>query len=210
MNASLIWEKLLVDGKKIASTGEISAIAREIKKDEKRSLYYLQEEGYIVRVLRGIFYVRSLAERAHRGQDRSIYEMVAMALKEKGVKNWYFALETALKMNLMTHEYFFIDYVITDSYRTTKVISIAGYNFRFIRRGSRFFENGMVRNKMIRYSDKERTVLDIAYRDYLKSHKPDYYLGVLREYREIIALDKLRKHLSPFPRRFTEEVEMLL
>ena len=144
MNASLIWKKLLVDGKKIATTEDIASIAREIKRNEKRSLYYLQEEGYIVRILRGIFYVRSLEERDYRGQDYSIYELVAMALKKKGVRNWYFALETALKLNLMTHEYYFIDYVITDSYRTTKIISVAGQDFRFIKRSEKFFKAGLI------------------------------------------------------------------
>jgi len=206
----LIWKKLIVEGKKIASTKEIMTLAREIDRNEKRSLYYLQEEGYIIRILRGIFYVRNIKEREHSGQDCSMYELVAMASKEKGVKNWYFALETALKLNLMTHEYFFIDYVITDSYRTTKVISINGQKFRFIKRGSKYFKEGIIREKKIRYSDIEKTVLDLAYKDYLRSRKPHYYLGSVREYQDRIERDRARKYLVAYPQKFRENVEGLI
>ena len=210
MEASLVWKKLLIEGKKITTTKEITALASEIDRDEKRSLYYLQEEGYIIRILRGIFYVRSIEERDRGGQDCSIYEMVAMALKVKGVNNWYLALETALKRNLMTHEYYYIDYVITDSYRTTKVISIAGQNFRFIKRGSKHFKEGIVRQKKIRYSDKEKTVLDIAYRDYLKSREPNQYLGSVREYLDRIDRNRARKYILIYPQEFRENVEELI
>jgi len=119
MKTSLIWKRLLIVGKKIVGSSEIKSLARELGKNEERSLYYLQEEGYIVRIFRGIFYVKTMEERELGTFNNTIYEIVALALKEKGVENWYFGLENGLKINNMTHEYFTIDYVITDSYRTT-------------------------------------------------------------------------------------------
>jgi len=210
MKAPLIWEKLLVDGKMIATSKEIRSLAKDIGKDEWRSVKYLQSHGYIVRILKGIFYVKSVEERAKKTHDVSIYEMVGMALKEKGVKNWYYGLETALKLNMMTHEYYMIDYVITDSFRTTKVISIAGQNFRFIKRGGKHFKDSITRKKRIRYSTPEKTVLDIAYRDYLKHKKEALYLGAIEEYKNRIDKKIARSLLSPYPKRFRESVEDIL
>ena len=114
----------MIDGHKIASSEDIRKLARSIKRSEERSLSYLQEEGYITRIFRGIFYVKSPDEREKGYFRKSIYEIVAMGLEFKGVEKWYFGLETALKLNNLAHEYFDINYVITDSYRTTKIIKI--------------------------------------------------------------------------------------
>ena len=43
------------------------------------------------------------------------FEIIKNGLIIKGVKKWYFGLETALKLNNMTNEYFTIDYVVNDS-----------------------------------------------------------------------------------------------
>lgn len=207
MTASLIWRKLLVDGRKMATSREIQDLANELGRNPKRSLYYLQEEGYIVRILRGIFYIRGMEERDRGTQDRSMYELVGMALKVKGVRNWYLAHETALKLNLMTHEYFTTDHVITDSFRTTKAITITGYRFRFIRRSAVYFSSGILRKDNIFVSDRERTVLDLAYRDFLGSREPGRITGWIREYRDAVDLERLAGYLAIYPPAFGRMVE---
>lgn len=206
MKTSLIWKKLLVEGKKIVTSGDIHALANEIGRREERSLYYLQEEGYIVRILRGIFYVRSMEERGKGITGSSIYNLIALALKEKGVKNWYFALETSLKLNTMTHEYFMIDYVISDSYRTTKIIKIMDNGFKFIKRGIRHFETGIIKEKLIRYSDPEKTVLDLSYRGYLSTRKENIYLSPIIEYKDTLDLELMRTYLDSYPPRFRKRI----
>jgi predicted transcriptional regulator of viral defense system len=210
MRASLVWEKLLVEKKKIVTSKEIRELAKEVSKDEDQLIDYLRRNGYFERILRGIFYVKSLEERERHTYEHSIYERVAMALKEKGVKKWYYGLETALKLNTMTHEYFNIDYVITDSFRTTKVISIAGQSFHFIKRGGKHFNDGITKEGRIRYSIPEKTVLDIAYRGYLKTKKEALYIGTIIEYFDRIDRQKVRKHLAPYPKKFRESVEVQL
>lgn len=206
MRPTIAWEKFLIQKRKIVISEEIKALAEEIDKDGDWLIAYLQRHGYIVRILKGIFYVKTLEERERGTSAHSIYELVAMALKKKGVKQWYFALETALKLNTMTHEYFFTDYVITDSYRTTKVISIMGVNFLFIKRGLQHFKQGIVRENKMCFSDPEKTVLDLAYRIYLRTKKKELYLPALDEYREIIDLEKTLQCLRNFPPGFQKEV----
>ena len=71
--------------------------------------------------------------------------VIGEGLKIKGVKNWYFGLETALKLNTMTHEYFTIDYVISDQYRTTKTIHILDKDFKFIKWRSSITTFGIIK-----------------------------------------------------------------
>ncbi len=206
MKTSLIWKRLLILEKKIVTSGEIKELADKLGKDEERSIYYLQEEEYISRILRGFFYVKSIDERVRGTYDVSIYEIVAMALKKKGVAKWYFGLETALKMNNMTHEYFTIDYVLTDSYRTTKVIKILGTRFQFFKRSEKYFHNGIIAKNRIIYSDPEKTILDLTYHGYLDSKNPELFLSPIKEYREKIESEKAKEYLSMYPPSFQEKV----
>lgn len=205
MRASLVWEKFLVENRKIVTSEDVRKLSDELSKDRDRVIDYLQHNGYIVRILKGIFYVKSIEERERKTYNNSIYEMVALALEKKGVKNWYFGLETALKLNTMTHEYFTIDYVLTDSYRTTKVIKILDTSFKFIKRGRQHFKQGIIHKGMIRYSDVEKTVLDLAYRSFLRAGEKQY-MSPIKEYKETLDMNRLRDYLSGYSSPFRERV----
>lgn len=204
MKSSLIWEKLRTEGKDITTSEEVKELAEKMDKGGESTLYYLQEEDYLSRILRGIFYVKSLEERKQGIQEYSIYELVAMALKEKGVENWYFALETALKFNNMTHEYYNIDYALTESYRTPKVIEIIGQKFKFFKRREQHFSNGVTKKEYILYSDPEKTVLDLIYRAYLNDKKN--YSFYLREFEDQIEMDKIKTYLEDYSKSFRKKV----
>ena len=210
MKTSLIWKRLIIQDKKIVTSDEIKDLANELGKDGERSLYYLQEEGYITRLLRGIFYIKSIQEREQNTYDKSIYELVALSLEKKGVANWYFGLETALKMNNMTHEYFTIDYVLTDSYRTTKVIKIMDTRFQFLKRSKIYFKEGQIKKNLLRYSNPEKTVLDLAYQRYLSSKNPNLFLLPIREYSGKIDFEKVKDFLSMYPKSFQKNMEDVL
>lgn len=209
---TLIWQKLLIDGSKFVTSDAIGVMAEKFGKDEERSLRYLQEHGYVLRVLRGIFYVMSPEEIEGGYRKYSIYEMVSEALRFKGVKNWYFGLETALKMNRMTHEFFTVDYVITDSFRTTKTIGILDSRFVFT---SWKTGNGPAPWKLKRitdhgcalfHSDKERTVLDLSYRSYLRKESLERTIGPIIEFEDQINKDRVKGYLTSYPPKFRETI----
>ncbi len=129
MNIPAIWKKLIVEGRRIVTSNETMELAAKVGKEGNRSLRYLNEHGYIARILRGVFYVRSADERERGLTERSTFELVAEAIDLKSVKRRCFGMEIALKLNGMTHEYFAIDSVVADSFRTTKVIGILGTKF---------------------------------------------------------------------------------
>jgi len=209
----LIWKKLIVEGVKVVSSDHIRAIAKKIGKEDARSLRYLQEHGYIYRILRGTFYVKSPEEIERNYFKYSIYEMVSEALKLKGVKHWYFGLETALKMNRMTHEYFTVDYVITDSFRTTKTIEILGSKYLFIKWSMKNAPNDWRVKRItdygssIFYSNKEKTVLDISYKNYLDQKDGKIVLAPLIEFRDQLDQGKLMLYLPLYPPKYRGMVE---
>ena len=109
MKMSMVWRRLLVEGRRYTTSEAIASLAEDIEKDPEVCLRYLQQQGYIHRILRGIFYVASPNERERGALEPSVYQLIAKALEMKGVDKWYFGLDTALKLNGMTHEYFMID-----------------------------------------------------------------------------------------------------
>ncbi|MCJ2556338.1 MAG: hypothetical protein LN415_04435 [Candidatus Thermoplasmatota archaeon] len=207
MKTPMIWKKLLIDGHKIATSTKIHELARRLEKGDVRSLRYLQEQGYISRILRGIYYVKSPDERERGFFQHSVYEMVSKALKAKGVKHWYFGLETALRLNGMTHEYFAVDYVITDSYRSTKVINILDTKFQFLKWSKRHFDFGIVRRDGLMCSDKEKTVLDLAYRRYRRGEGRLHAVNLIQEYMGMLDKWKFENCLDRYPQRFQKAVK---
>lgn len=206
MKTPTIWKKLIINQQKIITTPEIQKLGKQINKDEWRSIDYLQRHGYIYRILRGIFYIRDPEERERDFFKASVYEMVAMALKVKGIKNWYFGLETALKFNEMTHEYFTINYVITDSFRTTKVINILDFKFQFIKWSKKRFKFGLKKVNGLRFTDKEKTALDMAYKNYIKNRNKANILSPIKEYILTIDKQKLSDYLKHYPKTFRKTV----
>jgi len=204
MNIPAIWKKLLVEGRRIVTSSEIMELAAQAGKKGDRSLRYLIEHGYIARILRGIFYVRSADERERGYTERSTFELVAEALELKGVKRWYFGMETALKLNGMTHEYFAVDSVVTDSFRTTKVIGILGSKFQFHRWSADRFGFGSVRKGRLTYSDPEKTLLDMAYMTHRQGKGSPR--DVIMEHIERLNMDKLRRYLARYSMRFREAI----
>lgn len=207
MEARSIWKKLTIDNKRISTSEEIRDLARKLDKDPWRSLKYLQSQGYIVRILKGVFYVRSPKEREIGGVDPSIYDLVGMAMEVKDVKRWFFGLDSALKLNNMTHEFFNIEYVITDSFRTTKVIKIIDTNFKFIKRNEKCFKFGIVTSGNYRYSDPEKTVLDMAYERYLESKESSYFTEPIIEYYNIIDIEIIRSYIDNYSDNFKRLLE---
>ncbi len=153
-----------MDRKEFVTAEELKAYSKSMKMDYATVVSYFVKRKYFVRVLRGIFYVKSLEE-AKLGRSRYNHlELVAKGLELKKVSNWYFGLHTALKLNNMTHETFAVEDVVNDKLFRANPIAIAGYKFKFSRLspalvgfGIKKAENG------VRYSDSEKTILDFIY-----------------------------------------------
>ncbi|MDI6737747.1 MAG: hypothetical protein QME12_04505 [Nanoarchaeota archaeon] len=158
----LIIKKLSLANKKYATRAEIESFCRELKIGYPMAIGYLARHKYLIRILRGIFYVMSIEERKMGKLNISYLEAIKEALRIKGIKSWYFGLETALKLNNLTHEYFAVDTVISGAIFRAKPINIMGHKIAFIKLKPSLAVFG-IKKDAIPYSDAEKTMLDFIY-----------------------------------------------
>ena len=149
-NDRYLSEKKLKEHCKVLGISYVSAIK------------YLGKYHYIARVLRGFFYVPTIGERKLKTRGPNLHEAIARAMEYKKVKNWYWGLETAIKMNAITHEYFTIDYVVSDTIFRSKPIEIFGRRVKFVKLNKKLFGFG-IKAGDVPYSDLEKTILDLIH-----------------------------------------------
>lgn len=161
MSYKLLLKKLYMDDNRIITDSLLKGYCDKLKMDYYEVIRYLVRNKYVHRILKGVFYFPSIGERKLKSVNFNHREAIAKALKIKEV-NWYFGLETALKLNNLTHEFFVTDYVISDSIFRAKPIKIFGHNVRFIKLKKSLFSFGIIK-KELNFSDPEKTLLDIVY-----------------------------------------------
>jgi len=194
MTLKLIVEKLARDNKKFILADEIKDYCRRLSLNYLPTIKYLIRNKYLARIFRGIFYVYSIEERKLGKSEMNAFKILKEALKIKGVRNWYFGLETGLKFNNLTHEYFTIDYVLNDKLFRAKPITIMGRKVKFYKLSSKMFLFGIVK-KNVNYSDSEKTLLDLLY---LKHYTKEEF--------EEIAEELSKKKLFKYARSYNQKV----
>jgi hypothetical protein len=163
MSIKLLIQKLYYINKRYITREEIIVYCRELKLNYYVVIRYLTFHKYLVRIFKGIFYVKSVEERKFNKIGDSYLKIIHEALMIKGVKNYYFGLSTAIKLNGLTHEFFTLDYVISDKIFRKNPITILGYKVAFIKIVPRLFSFGIVTREGIFFSDLEKTYLDLVY-----------------------------------------------
>ena len=162
MTLKLIVTKLQLSNKKFITGKELREDCRKLSLDYNMAIRYLTHYKYLARIFRGIFYIYSIEERKLGKSEMTFYEILKEALKMKGINNWYFGLETALKFNNLTHEYFTVDFVISDKLFRAKPMLIMGRKVKFYKLVPKMLSFGIIKDSF-NYSDPEKTVLDLLY-----------------------------------------------
>lgn len=162
MSLKTIVKKLEISEEKFITREEIKKTCKKLNLDYYRVIRYLIHNKYLVRILRGIFYIKSIEERKLNKIDINHLEAIREALRIKGISNWYFSLETALKLNNLTHEYFNITHVISDKIFRKNPFEIMGHKVKFTKIKTELTSFGII-NEKIPYSDTEKTMLDFIY-----------------------------------------------
>jgi len=207
MKASDIWFRLVAEKKRMVSTGELRLLCREIGKPYNQTANYLQRRSYVVRVVRGWFYVKSPEEVKLKVLKENTLGLIAEALEKKGVKKWFFALESALKLNNMTHEYFTVGQVVTDTYKTPRPIWVVDGRYTFLRWNMTLHGFGIIKNGKIRYSNPEKTVLDLCYRRHNLKMDPNSVREIFEEYKAQLNRKKVLEYLKHYPKRMSKILE---
>ncbi|MEE9378290.1 MAG: hypothetical protein V3V33_09675 [Candidatus Lokiarchaeia archaeon] len=158
-----VLKKIRQDDKEFVLSEELQDYCKDFYVDHRTIGDYLLTRGYLLNILDNIYYVKTEEEILQNKLKYSILELVAKGLDIKKVKNWYFGLYTALTLNNVEYEqdneYF---YLINDQILKAKPTKILGKDFRFLTFKDVLFNFGIINNK-IKYSDHEKTILDLIY-----------------------------------------------
>ncbi|CAG0957595.1 MAG: hypothetical protein MPEBLZ_01870 [Candidatus Methanoperedens nitroreducens] len=207
MRMSILLKKLRIENKEFVTSNELELYCKSMKLDYTTVIRYFIAQGYLTRIFRGIFYINTLDEMKLGRSKYSHLELVAKGLELKNVRNWYFGLHTALKLNNMTHEYFAVEDVINDALFRAKPINIAGYKFKFTRLSPSMVGFGInKKDEMIRYSDPEKTVLDFIYIWRYNGVPNDKIVLDISEWAKQGSKEKLMNYAKKYPKTVTEIV----
>lgn len=209
IKSSLLLKKLRLDKKQFITSEELKHDCKLMSLNYEKTIKYFVSRGYLTRIFKGIFYVKSLDEAKLGRSKYSHLELVAQGLELKGVKNWYFGLYTALKFNNITHESFAIDYVVNDKLLRSKPINIVGYKFRFIKLTPRLLEFGIIENSL-KYSDPEKTILDFIYTWRYNGIPREKIILDVSEWSESLSGEKVRKYGANYPKTVREIADTVI
>jgi predicted transcriptional regulator of viral defense system len=209
IKSNLLLKKLAIDRKEFITSDELKRYCKNMSLRYEITIRHLVSRGYLIRIFKGIFYIKSPEEVKLSKSKYSHLELVAKGLELKGVKSWYFGLYTALKFNNMTHESFAIDYVINDKLLRSKPINMAGYKFRFIKLNPRLLEFGVVGSDL-RYSDPEKTVLDFIYTWRYNGVPKEKIVLDVSEWAKDLSREKTKEYAVNYPRTVQEIAGMVV
>lgn len=158
-----ILNNLSTENKEFYTSEEVKNHCDDLYVDYRRTMDYLISRGHLVQIIDDIYYLKTLNEKNKNKLKYTILELVAKSLNVKRIDNWYFGLYTALNINEINHDHHdgFL-YLVNDHILKEKPIKILGKKFRLLRFKNTLFNFGIVQNK-IRYSDHEKTILDLLY-----------------------------------------------
>lgn len=206
MSYKLIIEKLWRNEKRFITREELKSYSKMLKLSYESVISYLLSNEYLVRILRGIFYVKSIEEKKKNTINISFYDAIAEALKIKGIKNWYFGLESAIKLNNLTHEYFTIDYIISDKLKRPRPIEILGHKVKFISIKKGLLDFGIKKDKT-QYSDIEKTMLDIVYFSFYNNLSEPEIKNKIEDYLPKCNRKRLKTYSKYYPKTVSEFIE---
>jgi predicted transcriptional regulator of viral defense system len=192
-----------MDEKEFITSEELKRYCKTMGLNYEITIRHLISRGYLIRIFKGIFYVKSLDESKLGKFKYNNLELVAKGLELKGVKNWYFGLYTALKFNNMTHESFSVDYVVNDKLLRSKPIHIAGYKYRFVKLAPKLLTFGIV-DDSLRYSDVEKTILDFIYTWRYNGVPAEKIILDVSEWAKNISREKTQKYAANYPKTVQE------
>jgi len=207
--SNLLLKKLAIDKKEFITSDELKRYCKIMGLNYDITIRHLVSRGYLIRIFKGIFYIKTPEEVKLNRSKYSHLELVARGLELKGVNNWYFGLYTALKFNNLTHESFTVDYVLNDQLFRSTPINIAGYKFKFIKLTPKLMEFGII-EKNLKYSDPEKTILDFIYTWRYNGVPREKIALDVSEWARNLSTEKIKKYSANYPKTVQETADMMM
>lgn len=207
----VIIREFSLRGKKIITAHDLKTLCDKYGFDFKKTKVALLNKGYLLTIFRGIYYLKDYNEKKTGVIKYSANELLSLGLAERGIKNWYFGLNSALKMLNLTHEIFAVNYVFNDKFNRTKPTKILGSKFLFRRMKPPLFAFGIreaktPNNVTIKYSDTEKTLLDMVYLYRFSGKSKESAVSLIGEYRDVID----KREAYDYAKRYPNTVEKII
>lgn len=209
MKYDLLVRKLHTTEEKYITSEKIKEYCEVLGISYKEGIVYLTRTKHLHTILRGIFYKPSIEERKFHTLKVNYLEAVSKALSIKGIKKWYFGLETEIKFNNLSHEFFAADYILNDSIARTKPMTILGNKILFLKIKPKLFSFGIKKKNKINYSDTEKTLLDIIYLKKYSGLKDDAVMDSVSSYINKASISKLKEYALHYNKKVEALVKRL-
>ena len=184
---------------------ELEKACKRFGEDAGRVINFMISYGYLIRILRGLYYVRTFEEFSTR-KSIDTMKLISLGMNELSVE-WYFGLNTALRLNGATHEFYPVIHVLSYSIYRPKIVKINGDDVRFIKLKRELFGFGVIEKHGMWYSDLEKTLLDMVYLSRYRSMPGERIISALREHKKHIKARKLAEYLCFYPKSVRRVVE---
>ena len=201
---SILVRWLLLRKNRYLASEELKEFCARLKLKYNEAINYLFTNHYLKRIMRGFFYVPSLEERRLSSDIPNFSLSIAKAMEHKKIANWYFGLESAIKLNNITHEVFTIDYVISDKIFRPEPIKILGHRVKFVKLSKKLFGFGIKKEGNIVYSDLEKTLLDLIHIRKHNSRTEDSIWNELIEWADEADHKKMAKYAKHYTKSVRE------
>ena len=193
-------------GGRVITREELREVCERFGEDFEYIVNYYISRGYLVRILRGVYYVKTLEEYKF-GKTPDPMTLIAKATNKLKLK-WYFGLYTALRLNGATYEYYSRIFLVTPVITRSGPVTILGERIQFVKLKESLLGFGVVKRGEIQYSDLEKTLLDFIYlKRYNKRLNAD---AVVREYIAKVRKEKLIEYSKAYPKSVQKEVEAIV
>lgn len=202
-------KKLHLEDKEFVTSDEVKNYCSTFDLDYNNTIRNLLSRGYLLRIFRGVFYVKTLEEVKFGKTKYSHLDLVSRGMELKGVSEWYFGLNTALKLNNATHEHFAVEYVLNDSIFRKNIMEIAGHEFKFTKLKESLFGFGVI-DEPYMHSDIDKTILDFIYLWRYNGKEEKRIMMDISEYIGYITEDRIRKYSEHYPMSVKRTLEGLL
>jgi len=193
-------------GGKVITREELREVCERFGESFEYIVNYYISRGYLVRILRGVYYVKTLEEYKF-GKTPDPMTLIAKAMNKLKLK-WYFGLYTALRLNGATYEYYSQIFLITPVITRPRPVTVLGERVQFVKLKESLLGFGVVKRGEIQYSDLEKTLLDFIY---LKRYNKRLNANaVVREYIAKAQKAKLVEYSKAYPESVQKEVEAIV
>lgn len=192
-------------GGKTVRRVSIESICEKFRANPTNTINFMISYGYLIRILRGLYYVKTLEEFTLK-KTMDIYRVLSLGLNELKVK-WYLGLYTALRFNGVTHEFPDAIFILNDEIFRPKEVNVGGEKVRFIKLSPSLFDFGIVERNGVKFSDLEKTLLDLVYLSKYRSVSEEKIASTIEDYAKEAKRKKIKEYLNSYPKSVGRVVE---